>query len=74
MIVCQFTATTAAGTLAVLPVAMRPQFDICGWYRAANTVMPLTVRANGNLEINGAVTSGTNIIMFRYGIGVTLTL
>lgn len=72
MIVCSFTATSAAGVLCTLPEYMRPAFSITGNYRAGNSIQPLVIKANGDVEVTGAVTSGTNIIMFRYPVGIAI--
>ncbi|MEI6061948.1 MAG: hypothetical protein WCR72_14695 [Bacteroidota bacterium] len=73
MIVCQFNATSSSGTLCTLPANMRPAFDIVGFYKSGSTIVPLTIRTNGNVEISGASTSVTNLIVFRYSVGVTLS-
>lgn len=72
MIVCSFTATSAAGVLCTLPEYMRPAFSITGNYRAGNSIQPLVIKANGDVEVTGAVTSGTNIIMFRYPVDISI--
>ena len=73
MINCSFTASAANGTLCTLPADMRPSYDLSGYFRAGNTIQPIIIRANGDIEVTGAVTSGTNIIMFRYPIGIDYT-
>lgn len=71
MIICHFTATAASGLLCTLPEEMRPLYDVVGYFRAGNTIMPLTIRTTGAVELTGAVTAGTNIIQFRYSVGIT---
>ena len=74
MINCSFTASAANGTLCTLPPDMRPSYDLFGYFRAGNTIQPIIIRANGDIEVTGAVTSGTNVIMFRYPIGIDFTI
>ncbi len=74
MIVCTFTASTSAGTLAKLPDNMKPMFDTIGYFRAGNTIAPLVIRSSGNVELTGAVTSGSNIVAFKYNVSITLSL
>lgn len=75
MILCTFSATSSSGTLATLPVKMRPPFNIYGWFEAGTTLQQLVIRSTGEVNVTGAVTSlGTNIVMFRYNVGMTLTL
>lgn len=75
MIVCTFTSTSASGTLCTLDADFRPQLsEMMGWFKSANTVMPLVIKNSGDVDVAGASTSGTNVIMFRYDVGISLTI
>jgi len=74
MILCQFTATVAAGVVAILPTQHRPASTVIGWYKNVSSIVPLEIRANGEVAISGASTSGDNVIMFRFNKNVSYTL
>ena len=73
LIRCTFTATTTSGALCdVLPAEMRPKVETLGFFMAGTSIRPLLIKTDGNIEVSGVVTSGSNVIMFRYSTEFTL--
>jgi len=73
LIRCTFTTNTVNGALCEpLPAEMRPKVDTLGFFKSNNIIQPLMVKADGNVEVTGATTTGSNVIMFRYSTEFTL--
>ena len=73
LIRCTFTASSGyANPLCTLPTEMRPKVDTLGFFKSNNTIQPLMVKADGNVEVTGATTTGSNVIMFRYSTEFTV--
>ncbi|MFZ4708025.1 MAG: hypothetical protein ACOYMF_18630, partial [Bacteroidales bacterium] len=74
LIRCTFTASSGyANPLCTLPTEMRPKVDTLGFYMASNnTILPLYIRASGNVDVISAPSTGSNVIMFRYSTEFTV--
>ena len=66
---CKFTSTVGTqGNLCTLALENRPAINVTGFYRSGNSIMPVTIKTNGEVEVYGPSSSQSNFLYFQFNV------